>query len=45
MKTLTQNEQKEKVGKVAIDTLIEKGLIFSGMKIGLGTGSPPCRRC
>ena len=39
MKTLTQNEQKEKVGKVAIDTLIEKGLIFSGMKIGLGTGS------
>ena len=39
MKTLNQNEQKEKVGKVSIDTLIEKGLIFSGMKIGLGTGS------
>lgn len=39
MKTLSQNEQKEKVGKVSIDTLIEKGLIFSGMKIGLGTGS------
>lgn len=39
MKTLNQNEQKEKVGKVSIDTLIEKGFIFSGMKIGLGTGS------
>lgn len=36
---LNQKEQKELVGKVAIDTLIEKGLIFSGMKIGLGTGS------
>lgn len=37
--TISQNEQKELVGKVAIDTLIEKKLIFSGMKIGLGTGS------
>ncbi|MCR4791092.1 MAG: ribose-5-phosphate isomerase RpiA [Treponemataceae bacterium] len=36
---LSQNEQKELVGKGAIDKLIEKGLIFSGMKIGLGTGS------
>lgn len=39
MNSLNQNEQKEKVGKVSIDTLIEKGLIFSEMKIGLGTGS------
>lgn len=36
---LTQNEQKELVGRYSIDKLIEKGLIFSGMKIGLGTGS------
>lgn len=36
---LTQKEQKELVGKVAIDTLIEKGLLKSGMKVGLGTGS------
>ncbi|OJF77382.1 MAG: ribose 5-phosphate isomerase A [Treponema sp. CETP13] len=39
MSSLTQKEQKKLVGKVAIDTLIEKKLIFSGMKIGLGTGS------
>ena len=38
-KKLSQAEQKALVGKVAIDSLIEKGLIFSGMKIGLGTGS------
>lgn len=36
---LTQKEQKELVGKVAIDTLIEKGFLKSGMKLGLGTGS------
>lgn len=38
-KMISQAEQKALVGKVAIDSLIEKGLIFSGMKIGLGTGS------
>ena len=36
---LTQNEMKELVGKGSIDDLIKKGFIFSGMKIGLGTGS------
>lgn len=36
---LSQNEQKVLVANTAIDTLISKGLIFSGMKIGLGTGS------
>lgn len=36
---LTQNEQKVLAANTAIDTLIKKGLIFSGMKIGLGTGS------
>lgn len=36
---ISQIEQKTLVGKTSIDTLIEKGLIFSGMKIGLGTGS------
>lgn len=40
MKTnLSQAEQKELVGKTAIDRLVERGAIFSGMKIGLGTGS------
>lgn len=38
-KTLTQSEQKALVGKFAIDQLIEQKRIFSGMKIGLGTGS------
>ncbi len=38
-KQLSQGEQKKLVGDYAIDKLIEKGLIFSGMKIGLGTGS------
>ena len=37
--SLSQSEQKTLVANTAIDTLIEKGLIFSGMKIGLGTGS------
>ena len=36
---LTQSEQKVLAAKTAVDTLIEKGKIFSGMKIGLGTGS------
>lgn len=36
---MTQSEQKEKVACTAIDTLINEGKIFSGMKIGLGTGS------
>ena len=36
---MTQSEQKTLVANTAIETLIEKGKIFSGMKIGLGTGS------
>lgn len=36
---MTQSEEKVLVANTAIDTLIEKGKIFSGMKIGLGTGS------
>lgn len=36
---MTQNEQKELVASTAIDTLIAENKIFSGMKIGLGTGS------
>ena len=36
---LSQNEQKILVANTAIDTLIEEKKIFSGMKIGLGTGS------
>ena len=36
---LSQSEQKILVANTAVDTLIEKGLIFDGMKIGLGTGS------
>lgn len=39
MSNLSQNEQKVLVATTAVDTLFEKGLIFSGMKIGLGTGS------
>ena len=35
---MTQSEQKTLVANIAIDTLVEKGKIFSGMKIGLGTG-------
>lgn len=38
-KILSQNEQKILAAQTAVDTLIEKGKIFSGMKIGLGTGS------
>ena len=36
---MTQKEQKELVGKSAIDYLIEQKKIISGMKVGLGTGS------
>ena len=36
---LSQSEQKKLAATTAIDTLIEQGKIFSGMKIGLGTGS------
>ncbi len=39
MSEISQNEQKKLAATSAIDTLFEKGLIFSGMKIGLGTGS------
>ena len=39
MKALSQNEQKERAARTAVDTLLEKGLLHSGMKIGLGTGS------
>lgn len=37
--SMTQSEQKTLVANTAIDTLISEGKIFSGMKIGLGTGS------
>ena len=36
---MTQSEQKTLVANTAIDTLIKEEKIFSGMKIGLGTGS------
>lgn len=36
---LSQSEQKKLVANTAVETLVKKGLIFSGMKIGLGTGS------
>ena len=36
---MTQSEQKELVASTAVDTLINEGKIFSGMEIGLGTGS------
>lgn len=39
MSELTQSEQKKLVGCSAIDQLIEKKLLLSGMKVGLGTGS------
>ena len=37
--SLSQSEQKVLAARTAVETLVEKGLIFSGMKIGLGTGS------
>jgi len=36
---VSQNEQKKLVARHAVDDLVAGGLIFSGMKIGLGTGS------
>ncbi len=39
MNKVSQSEQKKIVAYEAIDRLIEKGFIFSGVKIGLGTGS------
>ncbi|MDR3312208.1 MAG: ribose-5-phosphate isomerase RpiA [Spirochaetaceae bacterium] len=36
---MTQDEQKKLAGTHAVDSLVERGLIRSGMKIGLGTGS------
>ena len=39
MAALSLAEQKKLVGSYAVDKLMEAGLIFSGMKIGLGTGS------
>lgn len=35
----TKDEQKIRAAETAVDTLIKEGIIFSGMKIGLGTGS------
>ncbi len=39
MSKLSQSEQKKMVAYETIDRLIERGSIFSGVKIGLGTGS------
>lgn len=36
---ITKDEQKVLAATTAVDTLIMEGKIFSGMKIGLGTGS------
>ncbi|MGN0729490.1 ribose-5-phosphate isomerase RpiA [Treponema sp.] len=44
---MSKDEQKVLAASTAVDALIEEGLIFSGMKIGLGTGStamPAVRR-
>lgn len=42
--SLAQSEQKKLAAVTAVNTLVERGHIFSGMKIGLGTGSTamPC---
>ena len=37
--TISVEDQKILVARTAIDKLISEGLIYSGMKIGLGTGS------
>ena len=37
--SITKDEQKKLAAVTAVDTLIEDKIIFSGMKIGLGTGS------
>lgn len=39
MEPISQSEQKRLVGETAIERLVKSGKIFSGMKIGLGTGS------
>jgi ribose 5-phosphate isomerase A len=39
MMTLSQSEQKILAAQTAVDQLVEEKKIFSGMKIGLGTGS------
>jgi ribose 5-phosphate isomerase A len=39
MNLLNQNEQKKLAAVTAVNTLFSRGKIFSGMKIGLGTGS------
>lgn len=39
MTKLSQSEQKKRVAEYAIDNLIAEGLLFSGMKLGMGTGS------
>ena len=39
MKILTQNEQKVLAASTAVETLVKEKKIYSGMKIGLGTGS------
>ena len=36
---ISKDEQKVLAATTAVDTLIKEGKIFSGMKIGLGTGS------
>lgn len=36
---ISKDEQKALAATTAVDTLIKEGKIFSGMKIGLGTGS------
>ncbi|QTQ17022.1 ribose-5-phosphate isomerase RpiA [Treponema parvum] len=36
---MTQSEQKKLAAETAVDAMISEGKIFSGMKIGLGTGS------
>ncbi|MBQ9238407.1 MAG: ribose-5-phosphate isomerase RpiA [Treponema sp.] len=36
---MSQTEQKKRVAITAVDMLVERGLFFSGMKVGLGTGS------
>jgi ribose 5-phosphate isomerase A len=39
MKPLSQSEQKLLASETAVNTLVKREKIFSGMKIGLGTGS------
>ena len=36
---ISKDEQKILAATTAVDSLIKEGKIFSGMKIGLGTGS------